>query len=151
MQNREIKFRAWDVIRKQMETQFEKHITAEDGREFSALAFRFHGSDGPSPEIITLASALHHPKRYKLMQFTGLHDKNGREIYEGDILKFKPMSGKGEERCAFIDWFSRDADYWLYLNLERTSFTGISNLFHGADVMAVVIGNTYETPELLKI
>jgi uncharacterized phage protein (TIGR01671 family) len=84
-----------------------------------------------------------------LLQFTGLHDKNGIEIYEGDVLKFKPGFGSGKEMSAFIGCDERSADYWMYFNLERTSFTGTVNLFDGVEVMAIVMGNIYENPELL--
>lgn len=68
-------------------------------------------------------------------QYTGLHDKNGKEIYEGDILRFT------HEREDFINTDARIAVeipkiYYMIDNSYNHSFE--------------VIGNIYENPELLK-
>lgn len=65
-----------------------------------------------------------------LMQFTGLKDKNGVEIYEGDIIK----NGFGVEEVKYLDGMYPcffDYDIFIGENCE-------------------VIGNIYENPELLK-
>jgi uncharacterized phage protein (TIGR01671 family) len=64
-----------------------------------------------------------------LMQFTGLKDRNGREIYEGDIVR---MSG---EVLVEVRWQPRGA--W---NIMRS----------GSYPIYEIIGNIYENPELLK-
>jgi uncharacterized phage protein (TIGR01671 family) len=71
-----------------------------------------------------------------LMQFTGLKDKNGREIYEGDILHVNNYS----------DWIveRRDAGFWIYNQCNPGVY------FPLVDSDREVIGNIYENPELLK-
>jgi len=67
---------------------------------------------------------------YELMQYTGLKDKNGKEIYEGDIIKHSYRV-----RNTVIKWDDKRAGW---------SMGGYNN-----DTVEV-IGNIYENPELLK-
>jgi hypothetical protein len=67
------------------------------------------------------------------MQFTGLHDKNGKEIYEGDIL---PTRANGNHPVVF-DWGGFKLDGWAI---------GAMHVDERA-----VLGNIYENPELLSI
>ena len=74
--NREIKFRAWH---KDLKKMFKiGQITLEKGTwNFEPNDRDFIGMSIPSqPSFV-------------LMQYTGLHDKNGKEIYEGDIIRIK--------------------------------------------------------------
>ena len=71
-----------------------------------------------------------------LMQYTGLNDKSGKEIYEGDIVKYKNMLGK----IIFLQGAFQLSDFyeeeeWIlgYINEELE-----------------VIGNIYDNPELLE-
>lgn len=61
---REIKFRAWDESQKYMAYQ-------------------------GTPDLETIQSFMHHFGDKELMQFTGLTDKNGKEIYEGDLIYYE--------------------------------------------------------------
>ena len=76
-------------------------------------------------------------KNVELMQFTGLLDKNGKEIYEGDIYH------QGDPQITYIVEF-RDAAF-MGKQVGNTSYAG---LFHWQGLHEV-IGNIYENPELL--
>lgn len=130
---REIKFRAWD----------------KKGREMwgiSSIAF------GRNDEILWLdldkekAYPMENvnPDQVELMQYTGLKDKNGKEIWEGDImhLDFKSkVLGRGKGAVKF-----KGGTFGL--EFENDSFWPfLAN--NDADVYEV-IGNLYENPELLK-
>ncbi len=103
------------------------------------------------------------PNKVVVMQFTGLKDKNGREIYESDIV-----------RILYTDWASKSADDPRTLDeyLDSKSHIGVvefvgaafeiafgkdkygggsyGSIHHGQHGRITVIGNIYENPELLK-
>ncbi len=74
----------------------------------------------------------------KVMQFTGLHDKNGKEIYEGDIVEYS-LTHELTERLfisevEFFRFAWRLKRLWLFTEVNKCT----------------VIGNIYQNPELLN-
>ena len=108
---REIKFRAWDKDKKEM--FFVQRLNC----------FLFN-----APSKYEDGSGV--PKNYEIMQYTGLKDKNGKEIYEGDIVK----------RPALLP--NASVEFVTTLNLARYL---PSHLEH-----CEIIGNIYQNPELLE-
>lgn len=119
---REIKFRAWDKINKDMFNV--ESINFQERRVYKdTVSYRkFEDID--------------------LMQYTGLKDKNNKEIYEGDILfesfgerYYKVVFENGSFRAEFEGEF------------EEHSFDLIDVVAQGCKI----VGNIYENPELLKV
>ncbi|MGC6767587.1 YopX family protein [Enterococcus sp. LJL51] len=130
---REIKFRAWDKEAEQMVLQM------ENGNEYVWMIgtediFIQHITENNIPEQV-------------LMQYTGLKDKNGVEIYEGDLIKFKfnQMSGRG-----FVYWNKEIGQWWIKDIREVTKKRGQRYYPFWKKCPYIVCGNIYENPELLE-
>lgn len=125
---REFKFRAWDKGNSLM-CEVEQ-ITFDENREITFLAVWNEEYGLQEAEPIT---------HFELMQYTGLRDKDGKEIYEGDIVRsnygnlVKVVFTKGSFKIASLVSPNRN----LCL-LEYPQFVK-------------VIGNIYENPELLEV
>ena len=88
-----------------------------------------------------------------LMQYTGLKDKNGKEIYEGDIVKGKPEIKYKDateiyEPLFKIEWFDNESAF----GFEEITIVGQKERFfyQTSANRYEVIGNIYENPELIK-
>ena len=127
---RDIKFRAWNEVEEKM-LNWNEFLDTNMKNTFIA------------PESTGLI----------LMQYTGLKDKNGKEIYEGDIVKVKLY--KGEEEKYFIgkvEYFGSnfivDADNNSEYHVYDLDGFGIDYRYNLED--CEVIGNIYDNPELLE-
>lgn len=120
---RQIKFRAWDESQKYMAKQ-----GTTDLENIQSFFFHFGGC--------------------QLMQFTGLFDKNGVEIYEGDIISFKRgignWSGKFITTSHLVCWDESVARFSLGKEPESIKFRRHPRYEYE------VLGNMYENPELLQ-
>ena len=79
-------------------------------------------------------------------QYTGLTDKNGKEIYEGDIVKFEDVSGY-KDGCASVIWHEDSCGYYL----ENDDDNIYDTLYDFTPSYQMeIIGNIHENPELLE-
>ena len=127
---REIKFRAWNKTNGIMEYEFKPVLHSDYNILYLSEFFKKY----PTYDII-------------LMQYTGLKDCNGKEIYEGDILTnggvIYTLEWDNERAmyCLYFwdgliwDWEEQIADFYNYKNKK-------------CDLE--IIGNVYENPELMK-
>lgn len=82
-------------------------------------------------------------------QFTGLHDKNGKEIYEGDILQYIGRGADIVGKIYYREVTFKEGSFCIYckdLNIHSPMSGYITNGVLGWDV----VGNIHDTPELLK-
>ncbi len=134
---RDIKFRAWQKNHQKMGRV--KSISFNEKQEIEHLCF--HNGDNCAPVYSNYY--LNHKEwdlsNLELMQFTGLHDKNGKEIYDGDVTKNRYVIMYNEEKALFAEHF--------YSTFQET-WNLASYPISASDIE--IIGNIQESPSLLK-
>ncbi|MFB5503920.1 YopX family protein [Enterococcus faecalis] len=136
------KFRAWDKRENTMRNVAVLHFTK--GGKVNSIEYWKTPSELKS----------YHVRNLVLMQSTGLKDKNGVEIFEGDILKIIEVTNEGIseyitdviwEDCSFV-FKSDGVDYY---DSFLGAFSGDPNTTYPLFEL-LVIGNIHENPELLE-
>ena len=128
---REIKFRAWDHFNKEM---LNPHDTNNNKKDLSWFFNQFEACDKNGI-------------RLSLMQFTGLVDKNGNEIYEGDLMEVPvndTMREGTHEVFYYHDGFVTSSI--LFSDKETANKNSLTWIINRG---AKVIGNIFENPRLL--
>lgn len=143
---REIKFRAWDKKDKVMRIVYGvlfKRVSNKGNRANDIV--ELHCSDYEGQRAIILSHFERPLEDIELMQFTGLLDKQGKEIYEGDILAPMPNDYNPEYTGNWIMTFDRGT--FLAESVDDRYETWAP---YWTEQQFEIIGNIYENPELLQ-
>ena len=128
MNNRELKFRVWDKrsekgsSTKEMLYDVQKHHLWYD--------------------------TLDYTDTYVVMQFTGLKDKNGKEIYEGDIVQYNRRSSY--DGINFEVKWSEDNWGWVLVSKNKDYLINEQTPEGYRYEFIEIVGNIFENPDLLK-
>lgn len=134
---REIKFRAWNK---------NLNIMVYENEDNSATYL--DGWFASDVQVLNQTlNSQYELEKYKFMQYTGLKDKNGKEIYEGDILENIVTDYKGKELWKERYIIKENICGWEIRNIKKPRQHRSFQLMERCKV----IGNIYDNPELLEV
>ncbi len=136
----DINFRVWDTVTRQMFPVSSIELLAS-GVKSVRIAGRVPRSTSYGSDTTNFLFA----RRIILMQYTGLHDKNGNRIYEGDIVGYFWLEKLGKYYDCVPVVFEQ-GQFCVYI--DGLAFHKRLTLDGMLDKM-VVLGNIYQNPELL--
>lgn len=139
---REIKFRAWDKEKSMMLTSTNQYGEDEPNVVFS------QSSAGAFTRLWEALVRFSESDRFELMQYTGFKDKNGKEIFEGDIITcIKFVGGKELHSSGKVLHNEPSRMFRSEFYIEELKTDKKLDGMLASDME--IIGNIYENPELL--
>lgn len=117
---KEIRFRAWSCGKMFYDPCEEMGIDGHINDEFNEIGGR------------------------EFMQYTGLTDLHGKEIYEGDILEV--TSNTKRKKLLEVKWYSEHARFGGYCHRTKQHYRGL----YAYNKIGIVVGNIYENANLLE-
>ena len=137
--NREIKFRIWD-------NEDKKYLSLQDYQELGAIEVENDGTLTLSPRFRFLTSMMIMPERFVPQQYTGIKDKNGVEIYEGDIVRYHHKTFFKKKGEKYVVWDIEDACFCLSKSKDKiTDKTYTDLLCMMENEYMEIIGNIYDS------
>lgn len=123
---REIKFRAWNECEKIMEYDIQEEYDGD----------------------LSCFGCYLNNEFWEVMQYTGLKDKNGVEIYDGDILRVRHFTPQSKDGVAL--WCENVEVKYLESLAQFVTLDSSQKDNYIINELSEVIGNIYENPELLE-
>lgn len=147
---REIKFKVWHRNRKEMfwYDLMWGNVHAMGGGWLGVLPIGEERDYGWRDNRIAVD-----PNDCDILQFTGLKDKNGKEIYEGDILRIHNAEEDDGENYKYSTIEFKNGAFKVEYDFGDYDMTAIGwaiDIWDNQKITCEIIGNIYETPELLN-
>lgn len=140
--NREIRFRVWDKRDELQKIYYNVYfIPYGEGWNGGNPEYKFYDINFGLGGFMKVAA-----KEVEIMQYIGLKDKNGKEIYEGDIIEIKHPY-KDRMFSGVVSW---EGYMWSCKEFYFTHFDIPSDIFSEGTEHIEIIGNIYMNHELLK-